>query len=89
MANLTVPALGAVASGATRLTTLATTDVEKESIEAKVTIELQEHFVFSLIVDVHSLSTGTTVYNRCLVGSRGRLPVGLGSCNLLQLSLVL
>ena len=78
LANLTVPALGAIASDVTRLTTLATTDVEEESIEAEEAIELQEHCVFSLIVDAHSLSTGTTVYNRCLVGSRGRLSVGWG-----------
>ena len=42
MANLTVPAIEAVASYATRFTTLATTDVEEESIEAEETIELQE-----------------------------------------------
>ena len=46
MATLTVPALGTAANDATRLTSLATTDVEEESIEAEETIELQEHFVF-------------------------------------------
>ena len=71
MSTLTVPVLETVASDATRLMILATSDVEEESIEAEENIELQEHFVFSLIVDAHSLSTGTTVYNRCLVGSRG------------------
>ena len=71
MATLMVPALGTVASDATRLTILATTDVDEESTEAKNTVELQEYSVFSLIVDAHPLSTGTTVYNRCLVGSGG------------------